>query len=383
MSNWRAPNRITSRVVIPHPDEPGVELVGTLEQLVDLPTPAGPRPIALILHGVMGHKDYLWQKTLAHSLPLDSFRFDFRGNHESGGRWNYAGFLDEVRDLEAVVRYLNAGSRYRVALIVAHSRGSIGAFHWLCTSPLAGQVSAYVNITARFRMDKVYNKAGFAPEDRVPGQDYFEWKEVVARKPRVERVYQSDIDTFAKWQSDIVEHAFPKHIHVLTLHGLADDLVFPTDAVLYYRALSNRGSDRGTSTIYLVHGANHNFQNDRNVIVRAVLGWLDIPRSQRQTGVFLDVPSQQTSLLTGLAGEVVLDDVVESFSRIEREKMAQAEHGADRHAHFSQSPRQAVTRHPVPLLSFFLATTPYRHHNQHCTLLNIFHLPLSRYLGLS
>ena len=320
MDGFPVTERRTTRIVIPHPDEPGVDLVGTLEQVINAPAPSGPRPIALILHGVMGHKDYLWQKSLAHRLPIDSFRFDFRSNHESGGSWNYAGFLNEVRDLEAVVRFLNFGSQYRVDTIIAHSRGSIVAFRWLCTSPMAGQVRSYVNINARFRMDKVYNKSGFAPEDREPGKDYYVWRATVARKPQERRVYQCDIDAFARWDSRMVEHAFPTHIHVLNLHGLADDLVFATDAVLYYRALLNRGSDRGTSTIHLVQGANHNYDNGREIVVRAVLGWLSVADSQRQNGVWLDIPSPDTAFIGGVAADALLDDIVESFARAEHRK---------------------------------------------------------------
>ncbi|KZV78937.1 alpha/beta-hydrolase [Exidia glandulosa HHB12029] len=271
-------SRKTSRIVIDHPDEPGVQLVGTLEQLEPSASTKG-RPIALICHGVMGHKDYLWQKKLAQALPLDSFRFDFRSNHESGGSWNFAGFPNEVQDLQAVVEYLTDRMTfdYQIALIIGHSRGSLVTFRWLCTSPSAYKVDAFVNISARFRMMKIYDKAGFRPTDRVPGEEYYLWRANVARKPREERVYDRDIETFANWDSALVRTAFPQHIDVLSIHGQTDDLVEPIDAQLYQDALEKRKP--GTTSLYLVEGANHTFDNDRMEIVRAVLGWWKLRQS--------------------------------------------------------------------------------------------------------
>ena len=71
------PSQKSTRLAIPHPNEPGCEIIGILEQ-VEPDEPTQGRKIALILHGTLGHKDYLFQKALAAQLPLDSFRFDFR-----------------------------------------------------------------------------------------------------------------------------------------------------------------------------------------------------------------------------------------------------------------------------------------------------------------
>ncbi|KZP02038.1 hypothetical protein FIBSPDRAFT_1056144, partial [Athelia psychrophila] len=94
--------RTTTKHHIPHPDELGTSIVGVLEQLAPGQSTEG-RPIALILHGAMGHKDYLFQKRLALRLPMDSFRFDFRGNHETGGEFKQGSLMDDVDDIAVVV----------------------------------------------------------------------------------------------------------------------------------------------------------------------------------------------------------------------------------------------------------------------------------------
>ena len=94
---------------------------------------------------MLGHKDYLHQKLLARSLPIDSFRFDFRfvlpvsscrssftnfylfslsavdsprGNHETPGEWSMAAFPRDVDDLRVVAKHLRDELNYEIDMIV-------------------------------------------------------------------------------------------------------------------------------------------------------------------------------------------------------------------------------------------------------------------------
>ena len=116
------------------------------------------------------HKDYLYQRQLALRFPIDSFRFDFRyarvatasfndadtrlvvlrGCNESTGRWNFGHFPDDVEDIRAVVAFLTSRYGYVIHLIVAHSRGSITAMNWMCTSTEGKAVTGFVNLSARY-----------------------------------------------------------------------------------------------------------------------------------------------------------------------------------------------------------------------------------------
>ena len=115
------------------------------------------------------HKDYLFQKGLAHRLPIDSFRFDFRydlsfeqlclihnlcrrGNHETGGDFKQGRIHEDVIDVDVVVEYLKSKFGYKIDMLVGHSRGSIVALHWICKSEDGRRVSAMVNVSARYRM---------------------------------------------------------------------------------------------------------------------------------------------------------------------------------------------------------------------------------------
>ncbi len=119
---------------------------------------------------VPSHKDYLFQKALAARLPLDSFRFDFRyafllpllfsafnnivrGAHESGGTWRQGVLAGDVEDIRVVVAYLTLEYGYKIGLLVGHSRGSIVAMRWMCTSDEGKHVRGFVNVSGRYKMD--------------------------------------------------------------------------------------------------------------------------------------------------------------------------------------------------------------------------------------
>ena len=76
-----------------------------------------------------------------------------RGSHESGGIWKQGALHEDIEDLQAVVDYLKVNYGYVVDLLVGHSRGSIMAFRWLSTSEDGRKVSAFVNVSGRYRME--------------------------------------------------------------------------------------------------------------------------------------------------------------------------------------------------------------------------------------
>lgn len=261
--------RSTERLAIPHPQEKDCSIIGTLEQWS--PPQAGfnsKRKIAVILHGAMGHKDYLFQKRLAQQLPIDSFRFDFRGCHETPGNWRMGGLADDVVDLQVVVDHLTKELGYEIDMLVGHSRGSLICFYWLSTAPEAKTVTKFVNVSGRYRMEKILETKPPFNED-----GYYELKATVARKPFTTRVYQEDVHNFATWRSSRVTGDFPPWVHVLTVHGMQDKTVPVYDALIYASTLSGRKP--GTFAYHLSETADHNFTGLQDEVVSIVLGWLE------------------------------------------------------------------------------------------------------------
>jgi uncharacterized alpha/beta hydrolase family protein len=59
----------------------------------------------------------------------------------------------DVVDLQIVVAYLRAHYGYRIDIIVGHSRGSLVGLRWMCIAEEAKDVSGYVNVSGRYRME--------------------------------------------------------------------------------------------------------------------------------------------------------------------------------------------------------------------------------------
>ncbi|KDR82423.1 hypothetical protein GALMADRAFT_237733 [Galerina marginata CBS 339.88] len=235
----------------------------------------------------MGHKDYLYQRRLAVKLPLDSFRFDFRGNHETGGVWKQGDLAGDMVDLQAVVDYLKATYGYIIELVVGHSRGSIIAFRWLATSEDGRKVPAFVNASGRYRMPKILESpAGSVWREHFARHGFYTWNVTVARKPIIAKITPEDVQSFVNWDTSFVWDEFPSTTDVLTLHGLADKTVPPYDALIYASALSDRSP--GTHTLHLMENADHNFTGLQDNVVDAILQWWEArQRSEIKTGVWV------------------------------------------------------------------------------------------------
>jgi len=268
----------------PNTHDENVTLCGVLEQL----EPAAPtqgRKLALIMHGTMGHKDYLFQKRLALRLPMDSFRLDFRGNHESNGPFRFGGFVSDVEDLTAVATYLSTHYGYVVDLLVGHSRGVVDAFQWICTTEQGKSVRGFINISGRYRMAKIYDNLTPTERQILETQGSYTAKAIVARKPFECSVSYADLAQFSSVDTSLVWDRFPRHTHVLTMHGLRDRVVPPFDATIYARALGAR--QPGTHNLFYVEEADHNFTGLSDLVVGTVLDWIQqLERDQLKTGVW-------------------------------------------------------------------------------------------------
>jgi alpha-beta hydrolase superfamily lysophospholipase len=58
-----------------------------------------------------------------------------------------------VEDVRVVVAYLAQEYGYKIDLLVGHSRGSVVAIRWLCTSDEGKNVGGFVNMAGRYKMD--------------------------------------------------------------------------------------------------------------------------------------------------------------------------------------------------------------------------------------
>lgn len=179
--------------------QPGVDIVGILRHRHSAAQRT--EEVALILHGLMAHKNQSYHRELASALPMDSFRFDFRGNGDTGGCWGMCSIGNDMEDLQAVVYYLCREMGYRVELIVGHSRGSLDAWTYLARDERLRwdddtDVPFFVAVSGRWEMKRVLDrydvyKRGFDSEG------VFRWRVKSAGVQREYPVYPSDLGRMA------------------------------------------------------------------------------------------------------------------------------------------------------------------------------------------
>ncbi|ORX45835.1 hypothetical protein DM01DRAFT_1166373 [Hesseltinella vesiculosa] len=99
-------------------NDKGERLVGILEK----PDLKG-RGLILILHGFLTHKDSLWQKKLALSLPYPSYRFDSYGHGDSDGVYRYPNIVKGAENLRTVASYFDSQG-WKIFGVVGYSGGA-------------------------------------------------------------------------------------------------------------------------------------------------------------------------------------------------------------------------------------------------------------------
>jgi hypothetical protein len=73
------------------------------------------------------------------------------------------GLLDDVDDIQVVAEYMKMNHGYDVAMVVAHSKGSIVACKWICSgSEETSKLEMFVNISGRYRMQVRFITCFFA-----------------------------------------------------------------------------------------------------------------------------------------------------------------------------------------------------------------------------
>lgn len=230
--------------------------------------------MALILHGQAGHRDYCYQKMLAHKmaaeLGLYSLRIDFRGcgsladcSDLTKGR-----ILDQdVEDIQACAEFVLDGKKnplgmdFMLLSIIAHSRGSVAMFLWAMqqdrllrsgeSSSKAIIVPNLVNCSLRFRSQTVYLRYNLYDDDFsvVPQMCLRHGKFQNVDVPAAELI------TLAEADMDQIKD-LSMEWSVLSVYGL-EDAIIPKEDCSYFANSLNRGLY--SHHLELIDGADHNF----------------------------------------------------------------------------------------------------------------------------
>lgn len=213
--------------------------------------------IALILHGQAGHRNYCYQRQLAHKLAAELgyhlLRIDFRGcgdlvDGDPGGRI----LEQDVEDIDAAAEWIK--DKFHFAAIVAHSRGLLPMFLWAMREGQRGAavVPNLVNCSSRFRSHTVYDRYPLSLLD-----DFEAVNQLCLRFGKIVDVPVTRAELLSLATVDLEPlRDLSLWWLALSIYGLEDTIIPKEDGAHYANTL-NRG--KYLHHLEVIAGADHNF----------------------------------------------------------------------------------------------------------------------------
>eukprot|EP00262_Sarcandra_glabra_P015015 TRINITY_DN4544_c0_g1_i3.p1 TRINITY_DN4544_c0_g1~~TRINITY_DN4544_c0_g1_i3.p1 ORF type:complete len:319 (+),score=53.09 TRINITY_DN4544_c0_g1_i3:97-957(+) len=248
------------------PNSHGEKLVGILHE-------TGSRELVLLCHGLGSSKDETIMLNLASALTregISAFRFDFAGNGESEGSFQFGNYRREADDVRAVVVYFFQEGR-EVSAILGHSKG--GSVVLLYAS-MHRDIHTVINASGRCSLER--GMEGFLGTDfmeRIKKDGYID----VANKAGEIAYHVTEESMMDRLNTDM--HAaclsIDKECRVLTIHGSADETVPAEDALEFAKLIPNH-------KLHIIEGANHVYTSHQDELASIVLDFIRPGLQQRK-----------------------------------------------------------------------------------------------------
>ncbi|WVZ10334.1 hypothetical protein V8G54_014864 [Vigna mungo] len=309
------------RVIIPN--KHGENLVGILHE-------SGSREIVILCHGFRSSKQTNTLVNLAAALEnarLSSFRFDFAGNGESDGSFQYGYYWREAEDLRAVIQHFHESNR-GVSAIVGHSKGTKheenyvvsgkepeSAHHYLSLMAIGaggGVVLLYaskyhdirtvVNLSGRYDLKVgIEERLGKDHLERIKKDGFID----VERSGNFE--YRVTLDSLMDRLDTNMHEAclqIDKECRVLTVHGSSDKVVPVEDASKFAKIIPNH-------KLHIIEGADHSFTGHKDELASVVVNFIKETLHQdkaRQQKII--ITKKNDSKLVGILHESGTEEIV-------------------------------------------------------------------------
>eukprot|EP00268_Persea_americana_P012399 TRINITY_DN1522_c0_g1_i3.p1 TRINITY_DN1522_c0_g1~~TRINITY_DN1522_c0_g1_i3.p1 ORF type:complete len:340 (+),score=58.94 TRINITY_DN1522_c0_g1_i3:165-1184(+) len=234
------------------------------EKLVGILHETGSRELVVFCHGFRSSKETITGVNLAAALTkegISAFRFDFSGNGESEGSFQYGNYRKEADDLRAVVQYFSGGE-HEVSAIAGHSKGGNVV---LLYASMYHDIPTVVNISGRYALDKgIGVRLGKDFMQRIKKDGYIDVKD---KTGKVEyRVTEESL--MDRLSTDM--HAACLSIEdcrVLTVHGSVDEIIPVEDALEITKLIPNH-------KLHVIEGADHGYTSHQAELISTVLDFI-------------------------------------------------------------------------------------------------------------
>ncbi|VAH21949.1 uncharacterized protein LOC119349212 isoform X1 [Triticum dicoccoides] len=245
------------------------------EKLVGLLHEACSKELVILCHGFRATKDDSILVDLAAALGsvgVNAFRFDFAGNGESEGLFQYGNYRKEADDLRSVVSYFSE-QKYDIIALVGHSKGGNAV---LLYASMYHDVTVIVNISGRFALEQgMEGRLGKNFLQRIKKDGYID---VRNKKGKFEyRVTEESLRDRLSTDTLLSSRSISKDCRVLTVHGSEDETVPARDALMFAAHIPNHD-------LHIVVGANHRYTGHEQELTSLVLDFIK-PRPRKSSSL--------------------------------------------------------------------------------------------------
>ncbi|KAJ4833790.1 hypothetical protein Tsubulata_014708 [Turnera subulata] len=270
--NERVHHSVVQQLNVVIENSHGQKLVGILHD-------TGSRELVIVCHGFRSSKERIPMVNLAAAVEkegISAFRFDFAGNGESEGSFQYGNYRGEAEDLRAVVQHFRR-EKCMISAVIGHSKG--GNVVLLYASKY-NDVDIVVNISGRFYLERgIDGRLGKDFLQRIKKDGYID---VWNRKGKFE--YRATEETLMdRLTTDVQGSCLLIHqkCRVLTVHGSMDKIVPVEDAKAFAKFIQNH-------KLHILQGADHEYTSHQVELASVVLEFLkqdlNLEKDQDLTG---------------------------------------------------------------------------------------------------
>ncbi|KAG6674346.1 hypothetical protein I3843_15G033100 [Carya illinoinensis] len=235
------------------------------EKLVGILHDTDQKELVILCHGFQSLKERIPMVNLAAALENEgtsAFRFDFAGNGESEGSFQYGNYRREADDLRAVIQHFHR-KKYVITAIVGHSKGGNVV---LLYASMFNDVSIIVNISGRFNLERgIEGRLGKDYLQRIKQNGFID----VRNKRGIFEYRVTEESLMDRLSTDT--HAaclmIQQNCRVLTIHGSKDKIVPIEDALEFAKFIPNH-------KLHIIQGADHEYTSHQDELAAVVLDFI-------------------------------------------------------------------------------------------------------------
>nr|DAD44406.1 TPA_asm: hypothetical protein HUJ06_002636 [Nelumbo nucifera] len=181
---------------------------------------------------------------------ISAFRFDFAGNGESEGSFQYGNYWREADDLRSVIKHFSGAKRV-ITAILGHSKGGNLVLLYASRYP---DVHTVINVSGRLNLERgIEGRLGKDFLQRIKKDGFIDY-----------RVTEESLLDRLNTDMAVACHLIEKECRVLTVHGSQDEIVPAEDALEFAKIIHNH-------KIHIIEEADHGYTSHQAELISVVL----------------------------------------------------------------------------------------------------------------